>query len=143
MLTDLDKRIAAVRIKNPKNDFGSFAEIAYTQQYFEDYNKAKQLGEEEFQKWFNRNHYEQNSKMVPNSRYTYIRPNKQYVSKYTKLEPGRFFKELDLESEFVNNSFDNEGDYIQPKRSKYDNTKAYNKIKGSAKVLYDALIQAM
>ena len=46
MLTDLDKKIAAARTKNPKNDFSSFAEIAYTQQYFDDYNQAKALGEE-------------------------------------------------------------------------------------------------
>lgn len=143
MLTNLDKKIAAARTKNPKNDFSSFAEIAYTQQYFDDYSRAKALGEEEFTKWFNRNHYEQGSRMIPNSRYTYVKPIKELMSKYSKLEPGRFFKELDIESEFVNSNFDTEGDYIQPKRSKYDNSKAYNKIKGSAKVLYDALIEAM
>lgn len=143
MLTDLDKKISEARTKNPKNDFSSFAEIAYTQQYFDDYNRAKALGEEEFNKWFNRNHYEQGSRLIPNSRYTYIKPTKNLMSKYAKLEPGRFFKELDIESEFVNNSFDNDGDYIQPKRSKYDNRKAYNKITGSAKILYDALIDVM
>ena len=143
MLTDLDKQIAAARIKNPKNDFGEFATIGYTQQYYDDFNQAKALGAEEFQKWFNRNHYESGSKMVPNSRYTFVRPKPEFMKKYAKIEPGRFFKELDLESEYVNSNFDKDGDYIQPKRSKYDNSKAYNKIIGSAKVLYDALIEAM
>ena len=143
MLTDLDKKISEVKVKNPKNDFGEFATIGYTQQYYDDYNQAKSMGEEEFQKWFNRNHYESGSRMVPNSRYTYVRPKSELMSKYAKIEPGRFFKELNLESEFANQNFDINGDYVQPKRSKYDNSKAYNKITGSAKVLYDSLIDIM
>ena len=102
MLTDLDKKISEVKVKNPKNDFGEFATIGYTQQYYDDYNQAKSMGEEEFQKWFNRNHYESGSRMVPNSRYTYVRPKSELMSKYAKIEPGRFFKELNLESEFAN-----------------------------------------
>ncbi len=144
-LRDLEQEIANLRVKGPKTEFNEFAEIAKTDQYYEDYNRYKNLGPTDFDNWFQRNHYEnQSGYMVPVSRYTYLKPKDEYMSKYSRLVPGRFFRELDGASTFADNEFNtNEDEYIQPKKEFYDNSKEFNKIKGSAKELYDAIIKDM
>jgi predicted nucleic acid-binding Zn ribbon protein len=61
-------------------------------------------------------------------------------------KPNKMWSMLDEESEWVNPNFDRSaGTYVQPKRSMYNNSKAYGFIQSipELKALYDELLNAM
>lgn len=129
----LDKALAEERARNKGNrgistiKFTDIATMEKSDQYTIDMNRAMTKGKEFYEKWYNDNHFKDDrGRIQPNSYYTYIKPkNKKYIS----IEPSAMFQEIDQDSPFFNNNFDaTDPNSVQPKRSKYDNSKAYDKV---------------
>ena len=142
-IVELDKQIAEMRAASKKDDelkFSDFAEIRKTEQFYKDEKEAKESGT--YEEWYAKNHYEVDGKVRVASYYTYMYPKHK---KYITRKPNKFYSQLDKDSEYVNPEYDPNGEYVQPKRSLYDNTAAYNRIKNNPtiKALYDALIDKM
>ena len=142
-IVELDKQIAEMRAASKKDDelkFSDFAEIRKTEQFYKDEKEAKESGT--YEEWYAKNHYEVDGKVRVASYYTYMYPKHK---KYITRKPNKFYSQLDKDSEYVNPEYDPNGEYVQPKRSLYDNTDAYNRIKNNPtiKALYDALIDKM
>lgn len=129
----LDKALAEERARNKGTrglsavKFTDIATMEKSDQYTIDRNREMAKGKEAYEKWYNANHFEDDrGRIQPNSYYTYIKPkNKAYI----KVEPSAMFQEIDQDSPFFNNNFDaTDPNSVQPKRSKYDNSKAYDKV---------------
>jgi len=129
----LDKALAEERARNKGSrglstvKFTDIATMEKSDQYTIDMNREMSKGKELYEKWYNANHFKDDrGRIQPNSYYTYIKPkNKAYI----KIEPSAMFQELDQDSPFVNHNFDiTDTNSVQPKRSVYDNSKAYDKI---------------
>lgn len=72
----------------------------------------------------------------------------EYEDEYMELVPGIGYSESDKNNEFLNEKFDSLKHYNKkwvPKRSLYDNQKAYDKIQNSKtlKALYDGILSTM
>ena len=141
-IIEIDRKLASR--KGAKSDidfkFSDIAEMRKTKQYYEDERKAKEEGK--YEEWYAKNHYEIDGKVRVASYYTYLYPKKDH---FITRQPNRFYSQLDQDSEYVNKDYDLNGEYIQPKRTLYDNTTAYNKVASNPtiKALYDALIDKM
>ena len=129
----LDKALAEERARNKGSrglstvKFTDIATMEKSDQYTIDMKREMAKGKEAYEKWYNANHYKDDrGRIQPNSYYTYIKPkNKAYI----KIEPSAMFQELDQDSPFVNPNFDiTNPNSVQPKRSIYDNSKAYDKV---------------
>ena len=129
----LDKAMAEERARNKGSrglstvKFTDIATMKKSDQYTIDMKREMAKGKEAYEKWYNANHYKDDrGRIQPNSYYTYIQPkNKAYI----KIEPSAMFQELDQDSPFVNPNFDiTNTNSVQPKRSVYDNSKAYDKV---------------
>lgn len=147
MIKQLDEEVERLKpnTATPEGQlkFSDVAEIAYTEQYYIDYRAARDASPEEFNRWFEDNHYENGfGQMVPISIYTYVKPKN---SKYVTTRPNRFYQEVDEQSEWVDEDFDKDGEYMQPIKKYYDNSAEYNKIMSNPKVanLYNKLISTM
>lgn len=126
-----------------KKQFSDIAKVVELPQYKIDYNSALQAGPDAFKDWYAANHYEdKRGVMHPISVYTYLAPND---AKYMEYNPSNYWSQVDESSEWANSDFDNEGDYIQPKKQYYDNSKAMADIRNKPEVstLYDKLIEKM
>lgn len=129
----LDKALAEERARNKGTrglsavKFTDIATMEKSDQYTIDRNREMAKGKEAYEKWYNANHFKDDrGRIQPNSYYTYIKPkNKAYI----KVEPSAMFQEIDQDSPFFNKNFDiTDPNSVQPKRSKYDNSKAYDKV---------------
>ena len=143
---ELDNEISKFKAEHKEkgsSDFKKLAEIDPTPEYLRDKEAHIAMGDEEYQKWYNENHYFNGYKFVPASYYTTLVPKDD---KYFELRLSSMNRELDKDSEMVNKNYNFEDpDYYQPKRSKYDNTKAFKeatKTKGQKKI-YDRITKVM
>ena len=143
-IIELDKQIAELRPRtNESNEnlrFSDIAEIRKTKQYYEDERVAKEEGT--YEEWYAKNHFEVDGKIRTASYYTYMVPKN---SKHITRKPNKFYSQVDPESAWVNSEYNPNGEYVQPKKSLYDNSAAWSKIQNNptVKALYDALITTM
>ena len=122
--------------------FYDFAEMAYTEQYYIDGQKARDAGPDAYNEWFNLTHYEDGrGHMHPASYYTELRPKEEFKDKYTETVPSGKYTKLDPSSEWYNNKWKEDGPAIQPSLKYYDNGKVYNDMasKPEVKALYDRI----
>ena len=150
MLLQLDKDIEAARTYSSKEEdsdsFGSFAEVVYTQKYYDDARAAQQAGTAQYNQWYEQNHYEdQRGYMKPARYYTVLKPKDSVADRYTETVPTGRYTKIDPTSNWYNPDYDTNGPAIQPKKEYYDNSQAYNEImsKPEVKALYEAIIQTM
>ena len=150
MLLQLDKDIDAARTYSSKEEdsdsFGSFAEVVYTQKYYDDARAAQAAGSTQYQQWYEQNHYEdQRGYMKPARYYTVLRPKDSVADRYTETVPTGRYTKIDPTSNWYNPDYDNNGPAIQPKKKYYDNSKAYNEVmsKPEVKALYEAIVDTM
>ena len=150
MLLQLDKDIDAARTYSSKEEdsdsFGSFAEVVYTQKYYDDARAAQEADSTQYQQWYEQNHYEdQRGYMKPARYYTVLKPKDEVADKYTETVPTGRYTKIDPTSNWYNPDYDNNGPAIQPKKKYYDNSKAYNEVvsKPEVKALYDAIVSTM
>lgn len=147
MLKQLDQDIADLYTPSEKKSgtkFSDIAEIATTEAYSRDFSAAQAAGTQVFNDWFNENHYEDVfGNMKPCSFYTRLQPKDE--SRYTENVPYGRYSTLDPSSKYANKEFDINGPALQPKRSLYDNSKAFKEItsKPELKALYDAIHDTM
>lgn len=143
-IIELDKLIAEGKTRRVLEEedlkFEDIAEMRKTEQYYEDQRAAIEEGRHT--EWYHKNHYEVNGKLRVASYYTYMVP---ISKKYIVRKPNKFYSQLDTSSSWVNSEYNPEGEYVQPKRSLYDNRVAYNKVisNPTIKALYDSLIETM
>lgn len=144
----LDEDIAAHRSQTKSESeglkFKDVARIALSDEYTKQYKLAQEAGQMRFDEWYERNHYE-DAKGVskPISIWTYLEPiDPKHIVTHV---PNMMFSEIEAGSKFVNNKYDQHGEYVQPKLEKYDNKKAYNKVTGSNELnaLYESLLETM
>lgn len=130
----MDRHLLALRESNryqvaekSGKSFEDYAEIKTTDRYRRDKQLALAKGDKAYQSWYVEHHYKgARNIMMPYSYYTYMTP--KNIKKYVEVVPSNEFSEVDLESPFVNKNFDDSyGEKYVPKRSKYDNSKEYNK----------------
>ena len=150
MLLQLDKDIDAARTYSSKEEdsdsFGSFAEVVYTQKYYDDARAAQEAGSTQYQQWYEQNHYEdQRGYMRPVRYYTVLKPKDYIADRYTETVPTGRYTKIDPTSNWYNPDYDNNGPAVQPKKEFYDNSKAYNEVmsKPEVKALYEAIVDTM
>lgn len=147
MLKQLDQDIANMYVPSQKTSgskFSDIAEIVTIEEYDRDFKAAQAAGTQIFNDWFNDNHYEDvYGNMKPCSFYTRMQP--KDLQKYTEEVPYGRYSTLDPSSKYANKEFDINGPTLQPKRTLYDNSKAYKAItdKPELKALYDAIYDTM
>ena len=149
-INTLDKMIAEEAKRNAKSGQKSrIMEIAEWEINPEFYEQLKYMynnsSPNDFKAWVNKNGYfGKDGQVVPASFWKRLVPKKELASKYIEKVPDSSWIEMDKTSPFYNKNFNaSYGMTRVPKRSKYDNTANFNKIKGNAKVLYDALVRTM
>lgn len=126
--------------KGPR--LSDFAEIATTEQYRIDMEKARNNGTLAYNDWFNRSHYEDiRGFMRPASFYTELRPLPQFMDQYKERVPSIKYSSMSPSSDWYNSNWDPNGPSIQPNKKLYDNSKAYNAVlnKPEVKQLYDEI----
>lgn len=150
MLLQLDKDIEAARTYSSKEEdsdsFGNFAEVVYTQKYYDDAKAAQQAGTAQYNQWYEQNHYEdQRGYMKPARYYTVLKPKDSVAEKYTETVPTGRYTKIDPTSNWYNPDYDTNGPAIQPKKEYYDNSQAYDEVmsKPEVKELYEAIVQTM
>lgn len=150
LLLQLDKDISAERtVSNEKrpeeaDNFKLFAEVVYTDEYYRDYKQAQNAGQQAFNDWYWKNHYENAyGIVVPASYYTQLKP--KDLDKYSETVPTGRYSTIDASSKWFNKDFDQSGPAIQPKKEFYDNSKAYKEVmdKPEIKALYEAIERTM
>jgi hypothetical protein len=146
-LRDLDEEIFLLGQALRRNsidkgglNFNDIAEFVESSRYRKDYEKYRRMSQAEYEEWFERSHYDTKDGPRPISAYMIIRPKD---SKYIKRTPISLWSDIDPGSAWANPNYNEDGEFIQPKRSLYDNTTEFNKIKGSAKELYNELMKVM
>lgn len=146
LLLQLDKDIANSGIRTGSEYFKEIATVIYTEEYYRDYQTAQQAGQQAFNDWYWKNHYENASGFVrPASYYTRLVPKNEYYEKFTETVPTGRYSTVDASSLWYNKDFDPTGPAIQPKKEFYDNSKAYNEVmsKPEVKALYEAIESTM
>ena len=90
MIRELDQDISNLYqpAENSQDDeadrFSKFAEVTYTEQYYNDYKAAQAAGQIVFDQWFEDNHYENYKvQMKPASYYMRLTPKMDFVDYYT------------------------------------------------------------
>lgn len=129
-----------------KDKFSNFAEIALTDKYYEDAERARNSGPESYNHWFDLNHYEDGAgRMHAASYYTELRPREEFKQQYTEVIPIGRYSKLDPTSDWYNDKWKSNGPTIQPNLKYYDNSKAYNEMasKPEVKALYDKIEQIL
>lgn len=146
-IRDLDKKIAAESKKIvEESNVDEIAEWEVNPRFYKELTYMKNhVSQDAWFAWLKSNtvgYY--NGKYIPASFWRKMVPRKDLKHKYVKLVPSSAWIELDPNSNFYNKNFDSSYGVARiPKRSKYDNSKNFNKIKGNAKILYDALREEM
>lgn len=152
LINRIDNQLRAIRKKKNRgrkadSEFNQIARIVPTEQFKQDYAKA--LADDATNpgslQAFELQHtnVDANGIRYPKSYYTKIVPkNSDYIS----IQPTNEFIELDEESPYYNKNYDRtSNEYYQPKRSLYDNSKAYRKVMedSNLKALRQELINTM
>lgn len=125
-ILELDQQINEIRSRHGKANkrFFEIADIIPTEYYKRDEAEAKKKGKEAYNKWYKANHYTDakgNTRIA--SYYTRLVPKDQ---KYIEYRLSRMNQELDKNSDMINPNYNFEdSEYYQPKKSLYDNSKAY------------------
>lgn len=102
--------------KGPR--LSDFAEIATTEQYRIDMEKARNNGTLAYNDWFNRSHYEDiRGFMRPASFYTELRPLPQFMDQYKERVPSIKYSSISPSSDWYNSNWDPNGPSIQPNKS--------------------------
>lgn len=152
LLDQLDIKMRNIRKSNNRKNtkssmqFKNIAKIIPT----EAYKKAEQKAALEDQTvpgslelFYIQNTYQTVTGQSPRSWYVKIVPKD---NKYIQILPSTNLSELSSESPFSNPNYDTTNDeYYQPKRSLYDNSKAFNKVMSNSKLkqLRQAIIDTM
>lgn len=146
-INQLDELIAEEayrnREKGRKSRVMEIAKWEIDPNFYKEMEIAFSKSQAEFDEWVRRNgRYDREGNIIPASFWKKLVPKDK--SKYVEVIPSDAFTEVDKSSEFYNSNFDESyGVARVPKRSLYDNSKNFNKIKGNTKVLYDALLSTM
>lgn len=146
-IAELDKLISESRAKDKKEQAiaasGAFSSMAYiwvNPEYYTEWDKAAERGDEYFEQWKKANTYDAGFGLQPASFWTKIMPlNNKYLTRY----PNKEWYEVDKDSKYYNQNFDDSyGETEVPKRALYDNTQAYRKITNNKNLhkLYNQLI---
>ena len=150
MLVSLDQDIADIyqpgeRVQNDEEDkFSDFAEVILTDKYLRDYRAAQASGQQIFDDWFMKNHYEDyKGRMKPAKYYTKLVPVQSLKDQYTETIPYGRYSKLDENSKYYNKNYIDGGQSVQPKKSLYDNSKQFDVINSSKELknLYDTYIK--
>lgn len=132
--------------KRSKTEFSKIARVVATEAYKRDEAAALAKDKEvpgSSEVFYLTNTYNTSTGTAPKSWYTKIAPKD---SKYIQVIPSSNLSELSSESPFVNKNYKQDNDeYYQPKRSIYDNSKAYNEVMSNKALseLRKALIDTM
>lgn len=129
--------------KDRSSEFSKIAKIVETPEYYADKKKYKQLGTKEYDEWVEKSHTWVNGKPSPVSYYKMLVPKD---TKYIEMRLSRMNQELDKDSELVNENYNFEDpEYYQPKKSLYDNSKAFKEATNTKqkKDIYDLIISTM
>lgn len=145
-ILELDQQINKLRAKHSNGDkkFFEIADIIPTEYYKRDEAEAKKKGKKSFDKWYKANHYrDAKGNMRIASYYTRLVPKDK---KYIEYRLSRMNQELDKNSDMINPNYNFEdSEYYQPKKSLYDNSKAYEeatKNKAQEKI-YNTILDTM
>lgn len=144
--TKMAELITLESTKDPEKTklFNTVAEVIVKEGYAAAWENAANQGDEYLQRWVNLNTY----KVVLSDGTSTIRPASfwtQIVPKDPKMythKPSSQWSVLEEASNFINPNFDQTSkDFAIPKKSKYDNSTNYNKIRSNPKLskLYDGI----
>ena len=144
-ILELDKQITELR-ESHKGDkrFFDIASIIPTEQYKRDKAIAKSKGQQEYNIWYKKHHYRDakgNERIA--SYYTRLVPKDK---KYIEYRLSKMNQELDKNSNLINPNYNFEDpEYYQPKKSLYDNSKAYNEATktNEQKKIYKLIVDTM
>lgn len=150
LIRDIDERMSNIRESSTKQygalKFADIAEMVESDDYVAERNKAIERDKTEpgyLAEWTEANHRMSGRHQVPLSFWTYIKPKNplQIIN-----VPSAAWSEIDPESPWYNKSFDeSDMNYIQPKKSLYDNSKAYKEAMRdpNVKALHDEILDVM
>lgn len=129
------------KVKGLKSRIMEIAEWQVDPNFYKEMEIAFSKSQDEWDAWVARNgRYDNEGNVIPASFWKKLVPRKELRDKYIEKVPNYSWSEVDKNSVFYNKDFDESyGVARVPKKSLYDNSKNFNKIKGNLKVLYDAL----
>lgn len=145
-ISTLDFLIAEEARLSPKGQKSRIFEIAKWQvdpNFFVSRYEANRDGK--LAEWEAKNgHYNDRGDYVPASFWRKLVPKDELRDKYIDTVPNSSWVEIDKTSPFYNKNFDDtKSESRQPKRSLYDNTANFSKVKGNLKDLYDGLVSTL
>ncbi|MBO5425057.1 MAG: hypothetical protein J6A25_06055 [Lachnospiraceae bacterium] len=145
-ISTLDFLIAEEARLSPKGQKSRIFEIAKWQvdpNFFVSRDEANRNGK--LAEWEAKNgHYNDRGDYVPASFWRKLVPKDELHDKYIDTVPNSSWVEIDKTSPFYNKNFDDtKSESRQPKRSLYDNTANFSKVKGNLKELYDGLVSTL
>ena len=147
LITNLDylilREIEINTSKGKKSRIGEIAKWEINPAFYKAQEAAKAAGREK--EFLDENgFYTKRGKYIPSSYWKKLVPKEEVRYKYIETVPNSSWVEIDKTSPFYNKNFNEKSEeFRQPKRSLYDNTANYNKVKGDLKNLYDELVNVM
>lgn len=147
LITNLDylilREIEVNTSKGKKSRIGEIAKWEINPAFYKAQEAAKAAGREK--EFLDENgFYTKRGKYIPSSYWKKLVPKEEVRYKYIETVPNSSWVEIDKTSPFYNKNFNERSEeFRQPKRSLYDNTANYNKVKGDLKNLYDELVNVM
>lgn len=147
LITNLDylilREIEVNTSKGKKSRIGEIAKWEINPAFYKAQEAAKAAGREK--EFLDENgFYTKRGKYIPSSYWKKLVPKEEVRYKYIETVPNSSWVEIDKTSPFYNKNFNEKSEeFRQPKRSLYDNTANYNKVKGDLKNLYDELVNVM
>ena len=147
LITNLDylilREIEVNTSKGKKSRISEIAEWEINPAFYKAKEAAKAAGREK--EFLDENgFYTKRGKYIPSSFWKKLVPKEEVRYKYIETVPNSSWVEIDKTSPFYNKNFNEKSEeFRQPKRSLYDNTANYNKVKGDLKNLYDELVNVM
>ena len=147
LITNLDylilREIEINQSKGKRSEIDKIAKWEINPAFYKAQAAAKAAGREK--EFLDSNgFYTRKGKYIPSSFWKKLVPKDELRYKYIETVPNSSWIEIDKTSPFYNNNFNEKSEeFRQPKRSLYDNTANYNKIKGDLKNLYDELVNVM
>ena len=138
---DIAISVEASKVKKSKSDIFEIAKFEIDPAFEIERKAAYSRGEGALFDKTN-TYIDNRNRIVPTSMWKRLVPKDKTL--YTERVPNSYWSEVDKNSPFINPKFDlNSSEIRQPKRSLYDNTKNYNKVKGNLKRLYDEILNVM
>lgn len=147
LITNLDylilREIEINTSKGKKSRISEIAEWEINPAFYKAKEAAKAAGREK--EFLDENgFYTKRGKYIPSSYWKKLVLKEEVRYKYIETVPNSSWVEIDKTSPFYNKNFNEKSEeFRQPKRSLYDNTANYNKVKGDLKNLYDELVNVM